>query len=72
MIGPKMIEESREIPEKKKGRVHSEVVVYTGAKHRFAVRGDPRSEREVEQEGQAQDQAVRWLERWFAEGKREV
>ena len=72
MIGPKMIEESREIPEKKKGRVHGEVVVYAGAKYGFAVRGDPGSEREVEQEGQAQDQVVRWFGRWFAEGKREV
>lgn len=53
MMGPKMVEESREILEKKKERVHSEVVVYAGAKHGFAVRGDPRSEREVEQEGQA-------------------
>jgi dienelactone hydrolase len=72
MMGPKMVEESREILEKKKGRVHSEVVVYAGAKHGFAVRGDPGSEREVEQEGQAQDQAVEWFGRWFAEGKREV
>jgi dienelactone hydrolase len=51
MMGPKMVEESREILEKKRGRVHNEVVVYAAAKHGFAVRGDPGSEREVEQEG---------------------
>jgi dienelactone hydrolase len=72
VMGPKMVEESREILEKKTGRVHSEVVVYAGAKHGFAVRGDPESESEVEQEGQAQDQAVRWFRRWLAEGKQEV
>jgi hypothetical protein len=43
--------------------VHSEVVVYAGAEHGFAVRGDLGSEREVEQEGQARDRAVRWFER---------
>ena len=72
VMGPKMVEESREILEKKTGRVHSEVVVYAGAKHGFAVRGDPESESEVEREGQAQDQAVRWFRRWLAEGKQEV
>jgi hypothetical protein len=49
--------------------VHSEVVVYAGAEHGFAVRGDLGSEREVEQEGQARDQAVRWFGRWLAEGE---
>ena len=72
VMGSKMVEESRQILEKKKGRVHSEVVVYAGAKHGFAVRGDSGSEKEAEQEAQAQDQAVRWFGRWFAEGKREV
>ena len=43
--------------------MHSEVVVYAGAEHGFG------SEREVEQEGQAQDQAVRWFGGGLAEGE---
>lgn len=59
------VETTREIL-RKKGDVH-EVVVFPGAKHGFAVRGPPDDEKAVEQGKQAEDQAVKWFEKWFGE-----
>ncbi|KAK1978186.1 dienelactone hydrolase family protein [Colletotrichum cereale] len=48
-----------------------EIVEYPGAKHGFAVRGDP-GDRSQEAHGrQAEDQAVGWFRRWFGQGKEE-
>ncbi|KAI9717649.1 MAG: hypothetical protein M1812_004594 [Candelaria pacifica] len=58
------IEEIRTILEKKSELKH-EVVVYEGAKHGFAVRGDPGSEKGQEQMVEAEDQAVAWFSKWF-------
>ncbi|ORY68800.1 Alpha/Beta hydrolase protein [Pseudomassariella vexata] len=38
-----------------------EVVVYDGAKHGFAVRGDPRDPKQAELGARAEDQAVSWF-----------
>jgi dienelactone hydrolase len=65
VTGPKVIEEIRNCLDKKRGRVGGEVVVYPGAKHGFAVRGNPRDEREREQGLQVEEQAVSWFGRWF-------
>lgn len=62
------VETTREIL-RKKGDMH-EVVVFPGAKHGFAVRGPQDDEKAVEQgkQGkQAEDQAVKWFEKWFRE-----
>ncbi len=58
------IEEMRTVLEKK-SEVEHEVVVYEGAKHGFAVRGDPGSEKEQKQSVEAEDQAVEWFSKWF-------
>ncbi|KAK4160086.1 Alpha/Beta hydrolase protein [Cladorrhinum sp. PSN259] len=42
-----------------------EVVVYPGAKHGFAVRGDYSDPSQKEQRGRSEDQAVRWFSKWF-------
>ena len=39
----------------------SEMIVYPGAKHGFAVRGDPGNEKEKTQGVEAEDQAVKWF-----------
>jgi len=59
------VETTREIL-RKKGDMH-EVVVIPGAKHGFAVRGAPEDKKAVEQGMQAEDQAVKWFEKWFGE-----
>ncbi|KAK3946010.1 Alpha/Beta hydrolase protein [Diplogelasinospora grovesii] len=43
-----------------------EVVVYDGAKHGFAVRGDPRDPKQTEHGLKAEDQAVAWFRRQFS------
>jgi dienelactone hydrolase len=43
-----------------------EVVVYPGAKHGFAVRGDRADPMQREKGEQSEDQAVKWFRRWFA------
>lgn len=43
-----------------------EVVVYPGAKHGFAVRGDREDPLQKERGDQSDDQAVRWFSRWFS------
>ncbi|KAL0942586.1 dienelactone hydrolase family protein [Colletotrichum truncatum] len=45
-----------------------EVVEYPGAVHGFAVRGDPKDERQGEFGMRAEDQAVGWFRRWFGQG----
>lgn len=65
VTGPKIVEEIRNRLGQNRGRVESEVVVYPGAKHGFAVRGDPGDEREKEQGLQAEEQAVRWFGKWL-------
>ncbi|KAI9678029.1 MAG: hypothetical protein M1817_005973 [Caeruleum heppii] len=52
----------------KKERVVSEVVVYEGAKHGFAVRGNPGDEKEKEHGQKAEDQAVAWFAEHLASG----
>ncbi|KAL8357426.1 hypothetical protein RB598_002309 [Gaeumannomyces tritici] len=47
------------------GRVH-EVVVYEGAIHGFAVRGNPADPRQAELGLKAEDQAVSWFRRQFS------
>ena len=48
-----------------KGDIH-EVVVYDGAKHGFAVRGDPNDPRQAEMVLRAEDQAVKWFRKQLA------
>lgn len=43
----------------------SEVVVYPGAKHGFAVRGNPGDERDRRRGVEAREQCLSWLGRWF-------
>ncbi|OBU00694.1 hypothetical protein VE01_01327 [Pseudogymnoascus verrucosus] len=58
------VENAKSILEKK-GDDH-EVVVYPGAKHGFAVRGDPRDPKQKEQADQAEEQAIGWFSKWLA------
>jgi len=46
---------------KTKEGVECELVVYDGAKHGFAVRGNEKDERQMRQLREARDQAVRWF-----------
>lgn len=46
-----------------KGEGRYEVVIYEGAKHGFANRGDLRDGKGREEAGRAEDQAVRWFGR---------
>ncbi len=45
----------------KKLEVPTEVVIYDGAKHGFAIRGDPGDQRQMAQGLEAAEQAVRWF-----------
>ena len=49
----------------RKGEGRCELVVYEGAKHGFAVRGNPEVERELRQGVEAEDQAVKWFTKWL-------
>lgn len=49
--------------EREEGRY--EAVVYPGAKHGFAVRGDPGDPLQRESEEGSEEQAVRWFRRFF-------
>ena len=42
-----------------------ELVVYEGAKHGFAVRGNPKVERELKWGLDAEDQAIAWFDKWL-------
>ena len=46
--------------------VESEVRVYEGAKHGFAVRADPRDEGQTRSAVESQKQALEWFGRWLA------
>ncbi|OHE92892.1 dienelactone hydrolase [Colletotrichum orchidophilum] len=61
----KMVE-AKELLGKKGGDF--EIVEYPGAKHGFAVRGDPNDQRQADFGMRAEDQAVGWFRRWFGQG----
>lgn len=42
-----------------------DVKIIEGARHGFAVRGDPKDEDELKYAQMAEDQAVAWFERWL-------
>lgn len=58
------VEKSKNILEKK-GDDH-QVVIYPGAKHGFAVRGDPKDPKQKEFADQAEEQAIQWFSKWLA------
>ena len=60
VMGVKDVEKAKAILDAKKD-LKSEVIVYPGAKHGFAVRGDPGDEKEKAQGIEAEDQAVNWF-----------
>lgn len=45
--------------------MHSEVIVYEGAGHGFSVRIDIHNAKQVEQSREAEDQAIRWFEKFL-------
>ncbi|KAK4129702.1 alpha/beta-hydrolase [Parathielavia appendiculata] len=47
------------------GEERHEAVVYPGAKHGFAVRGDPGDPMQRERGEQSEEQAVKWFRRWL-------
>lgn len=49
--------------EKEQGKF--ELVVYEGAKHGFAIRGNPGDEKELKQGAEAETHAVAWFSRWL-------
>jgi dienelactone hydrolase len=51
------------------GEGRHEAVVYPGAKHGFAVRGDRADPKQRERGEQSEEQAVRWFQRWFGNGE---
>jgi dienelactone hydrolase len=51
------------------GEGRHEAVVYPGAKHGFAVRGDRADSKQRERGEQSEEQAVRWFQRWFGNGE---
>ena len=57
-LGRKNMDKLKEILEVKEGM---EVIVYKGAHHGFAVRGDPHDPRQMELGMRAEDQAVAWF-----------
>jgi Dienelactone hydrolase family len=59
-----LVYKTKDILEKKKAGDH-EVVIYPGAKHGFAIRGDPTDPKQKEYGDQAEVQAVSWFSRWF-------
>ena len=59
------VQQTKDILEEK-GKGTHEVVIIPGAKHGFAIRGDPEDEKAAEKEQQAFEQAVSWFSKWFA------
>ena len=62
------VESARKIQEtfaarEEKGK--QEMIILEGAKHGFAIRGDHSSELQIQQELQAQDQALDWFATWL-------
>jgi dienelactone hydrolase len=64
---PKQAEVARKILEAKREKdgLESELVVIEGAGHGFAVRADPGNEKVVEQAKMAEEQAIRWFEKFL-------
>ena len=60
---PKLEQIKAIFAEKEQGKF--ELVVYEGAMHGFAVRGNPNNRKELEQGREAEDQAVAWFTRWL-------
>jgi len=60
-----LVLKTKEILEKKKAGDH-EVVVYPGAKHGFAVRGDPTDAKQKDLGENAEAQALAWFSKWLA------
>lgn len=58
-------EKNRTASKETQGADMHEVVVYPGAKHGFAVRGDRDDLLQKERGDQSEDQAVRWFSVWF-------
>ncbi|KAI4174958.1 MAG: hypothetical protein LQ343_001985 [Gyalolechia ehrenbergii] len=56
--------------EEEGGKGRFELNVVEGAKHGFAVRGNPGDEEEMKQAQVAEDQAVEWFRRWTEEGRK--
>lgn len=52
------------------GKGRFELNIVEGARHGFAVRGDPDDEEELRQAQVAEDQAVAWFRRWTEECKK--
>jgi dienelactone hydrolase len=47
--------------------VHTEVIMYKGAGHGFAIRYDPGNPNLVVQAEEAQEQAISWFQQWFSQ-----
>ncbi|KFY55689.1 hypothetical protein V496_06911 [Pseudogymnoascus sp. VKM F-4515 (FW-2607)] len=58
------VQKSKSILEKKSD--DHEVVIYPGAKHGFAVRGDPKDPKQKEFADQAEEQAIAWFSKWLS------
>lgn len=56
--------------EEEGGKGKFELNVVEGARHGFAVRGDPDDEEELRQAQVAEDQAVAWFQRWTEESRK--
>ncbi|KAL8998761.1 MAG: hypothetical protein Q9169_002211 [Polycauliona sp. 2 TL-2023] len=67
-FGMKVVEKVKGVLSRKEEEegLGSEVVVYPGALHGFATRGDDKVGVEKRQAEEAREQAVGWLGRWFA------
>ena len=61
VMGIKEVEQTKGILKAKSDDVPSQVVVYPGGGHGFAVRGHPDDEKEKMQRIQAEDQAIEWF-----------
>lgn len=66
-LTPPLLEDVKRIFEQKgHGKPECELVIYDEAKHGFAVRWNPKNEREQKQGEEAEEQAVRWFGKHFA------
>lgn len=65
MMDAKAIKQLKEILNAKEN-TPSEVVVYPGAVHGFAVRGDINNEQERKQKDQAAEQTIAWFQKYLA------
>lgn len=65
VMGMKSVNQVKDIWAKKPD-VETEVKIYPGAGHGFAVRADPNTKDAVRQAGEAEEQAVAWFKKQFA------